>query len=73
MQTIKFTYSTDGVSSFELELHSAGERITGSDLVLMGKYIQLLFATIRQVGAIGTVSNVDIDAMIRELMKGEGE
>lgn len=73
MQTLRFTYRM-AESSFDLELESEGDRLTGSDLVLMGKYIHLLFITIRQIGA--TNSNIpvtDIDAMIRELMGGEDE
>lgn len=71
MQKLKFAYKTDGVSQFELTLTPEGNRITGSDLVLMGKAIQVLFATIRQIGNINSSSNVDIDEMIRDLMKGD--
>ena len=71
MQTLSFTYSTDGVSMFKLDLTPEGNRITGNDLILMGKYIQLLFATIRQIGDV-TNSNVDIDELIRKLMN-EGD
>lgn len=69
MQTLKFSYKTDSESSFHIELTSEGERLTGSDLVLMGKYIHLLFITIRQIGNVS--NSPDIDAMIRDLMRGE--
>jgi hypothetical protein len=70
MQTIGFNYKT-GEASFHLDLCSDGERITGSDLVTMGKYIRVLFATIRVIG-IDNGSSIDVDAMLRELM-GEDE
>lgn len=73
MQTLTFTYSTDGASSFQLDLTSAGNRITGSDLILMGKYIQLLFATIRQITEINKTEADDIDELIRKLMHGDEE
>lgn len=70
MQTLTFTYITDGASSFKLDLTSVGNRITGSDLILMGKYIQLLFATIRQITEINKTDADDIDELIRKLMNG---
>lgn len=69
MQTLRFTYTTDSDSSFELELTSEDERLTGSDLILMGKYIRLLFATIRKIGEIN--SSPDIDSLIDDLMRGD--
>lgn len=73
MQTLTFTYSTDGASSFKLEINSVGSRITGGDLILMGKYIQLLFATIRQITEINKTEAEDIDELIRKLMNGGEE
>lgn len=72
MQTLKFVYHPDNGSSFCLELISEGNRIKGSDLVLMGKYIQLLFATIRQIGDFNN-SKVDVDELINKLMNGDDD
>jgi hypothetical protein len=72
VQTLKFTYSSDNSSSFTIELTSEGSRITGSDLVLMGKYIRLLFATIRQIGEFNG-STLDVDEIIRKIMNGDDE
>lgn len=69
MQKLTFDYSSDGVSHFNLELHSDGQRLTRSDLILMGDYIHLLFLTLRRLGNVN--SGVDIEAMIRDLMKGD--
>ena len=69
MQSLKFEYTTDGVSRFELELYSDGERMTRQDLMLMGDYIHLLFLTLRRVGNVS--SGVDVEAMIRDLMRGD--
>ena len=69
MQTLRFTYTTDSASTFHLELTSEDERLTGSDLILMGKYIRLLFATIRKIGEIN--SSTDIDSLIDDLMRGD--
>lgn len=69
MQTLRFTYTTDSDSTFHLELTSEDERLTGSDLILMGKYIRLLFATIRKISEIN--SSPDIDSLIDDLMRGD--
>lgn len=72
MQTLRFSYTSDNASSFTLELTSEGNRASGNDLVLMGKYIRLLFATIRQIGDINH-SNLDVDELIRRIMEGGDE
>ena len=71
MQTLKFDYTTDGVSHFTLELHSEGERLAHQDLLLMADYIHLLFITIKRLG--NTNSGVDFEAMLRNLMRDDDE
>lgn len=64
VQELKFRYSLDGVSSFELTLTS--ERLDRKDMALMGKYMDLLFGVIRNNGGVGP--KVDIDDIIRGIM-----
>lgn len=73
MQELKFSYSAGSGSHFDLALTSEGDRITSSDIVMMGSYIHLLFLTIRRIGAVAEKSSYDVDEMIRNLMNQDDE
>lgn len=68
MQELQFSYSSDGLAHFDLALTSEGDRITNSDIVMMGNYIHLLFLTIRRIGVVTENTSCDVDEMIRNLM-----
>lgn len=70
MNSLDFSYSPDGKCRLKLCLTS-DEKITNTDLSTMSTYIYMLFMVLKQVAGMDT--NVDVEALIRDIMKDKGE
>ena len=68
MNKLEFTYSRGG--KFDLALAS-DEKITTNDISTMSTYIYMLFNVLKQVS--GSEANADVEAFIRDIMKGDND
>ena len=69
MKRLDFSYVLDEGSRFELALTS-DEEMTPASVALMATYICMFFLALKKIPGID-MGHVDVETLIRDLMKGE--